>query len=496
MDEVRWPCAAGAPDGIDGGGMLQDHDERCAADLGNVVDGRDLSRDAAGWLARAVTGAIRPNRDKPLWDLAHALAALARLTDAENGRDLVDLVLDPGLAGTGALQHRFGGASGEGASTDASGFVLDLGPRSWRATWSGTGRLLALAEFLLTADDLAGFGPITGWIHELVADPSATSVDLLVSRLTRALHAYRRSHLPLSLHERRFRGILDFLATRRTGRDRTAFTDDDILDFWRTGTVDGDGPSFRTAAEHFVTFEAVVTALGGLTGLRAAASLDATEGWDERIDASLADVVGTEPAAKLAEMLAALPDGPKILTGAERDELADLLRLEPFHRTRPLTTVRAVSFGRVQSGIANRLRRGSGGADIVERVACTDAETYRAISERARTLAAHLGRMVGIAACLRLSPETTDVRVAAALQAGEADLKRVRRAGFDADRPNLAAAFAAVDETLVRIADETSALIRALDALEARRPLSGTFEADRLAFAEAFGRVYLGERVA
>lgn len=476
--------------------MLQEHDEGCATDLGNVIDGRDLSRDAASWLARAVTGAIRPNRDKPLWDLAHALATLARLTDARNGRDLVDLVLDPRLAGTRALEHRFAGASGEGTSTDASGFVLELGPRSWwRATWSGTGRLLALAEFLLTAEDLARFGTVTGWLDELAADPSTTSVDLLVSRLTRAFHTYRQSHMPLAIHEKRFRRILSFLALKGEGNDRTAFTDDDILDYWRTEAGDGEGPSFRTAAEHFVTFEAVVTTLGGLTGLRAAASLDAADGLAERIDTSLADVVGSEPAAKLAEILVGLPDGPKILTGAERDEVADLLRLEPFHRTRPLTTIRAVSFGRVQSGIANRLRRGSGGADIVERVACTDAETYRAISERARSLAAHLARMVGIAACLRLSPESTDIRVAEALQGGEADLKRVRRAGFDADRSTLAAAFAAVDETLVRIADEMAALIRAMDALEARRSLSDTFRADRLAFAETFSRVYVGEGV-
>ncbi|MFX5291028.1 hypothetical protein ABTC79_19705, partial [Acinetobacter baumannii] len=74
-----------------------------------------------------------------------------------------------------------------------------------------------------------------------------------------------------------------------------------------------------------------------------------------------------EPAETLAALLADWPEGPKILTGAEREELTDLLRLEPFHRTRPLTTLRAASFGQVQSGIANRLRRGGGGGEVAER---------------------------------------------------------------------------------------------------------------------------------
>jgi hypothetical protein len=49
-----------------GESMANGYDERCAADLANVVEGRRLSRKNACWLACAIIGAIRPNRDKPL----------------------------------------------------------------------------------------------------------------------------------------------------------------------------------------------------------------------------------------------------------------------------------------------------------------------------------------------------------------------------------------------------------------------------------------------
>ncbi|MEH3143817.1 MAG: hypothetical protein PGN34_00290 [Methylobacterium frigidaeris] len=465
--------------------MTGGYDERCAADLANVAEGRDLSREDRAWLARAVTGAVRPNRDKPTWDLAHALAALARAAGARDGRDLVTLALDPGLGHPAAVEARLGGAAG----TDARGLVPAEG-EGWRTTWSGLVRLLALAEFVLTAEDLAQFATVSGWLDDLAAAPDADGAAFLARRLARHLAAYRNAHLPLAPLERRFRAILGFLDGRR------AFTDDDILACWRAEMHEGERPGFRTVAEHFVTFEAACALLGGLEGLAAPISLAEHEGWEERLDASLADLAAADSADALAALLAGWPDGPKILTGAEREDLADFLRLEPFHRTRPLTTLRATSFGRVQSGIANRLRRGGGGAGIAERTACADAESYAALQARAGTLAAHLARMLRIAAALRiadrdgLAPEAR-----AALEAAEADLRRVRRAGFE-DRAGLAAGFAAAEAALLRLAEEAGRMERALAALARQRPLDAAFAADRAVFADAFAAAYAGEATA
>jgi hypothetical protein len=462
--------------------MTGGYDERCAADLAAVAEGRDLSREDRGWLARAVTGAVRPNRDRPLWDLAHALAALARAGGLRDGRDLVILALDPGLATAAAVAERFSGMAG----ADARGFAPD-GGEGWRTTWSGLARVLALAEFVLTAEDLQQFAAVAGWLDELAAAPDPEGAAALARRLARHLAAYRTDHLPLAPLERRFRAILGFLDGRR------AFADDDILAFWRGAMDEGERPGFRTVAEHFVTFEAAAALLGGLEGLAAPASLAEHEGWEERLDASLADLAAAEPAEALAAVLADLPEGPKILTGAEREDLADFLRLEPFHRTRPLTILRAASFGRVQSGIANRLRRGGGGAGIAERATCAEAESYAALRARAGALAAHLARMLRIAAALRiadrdgLAPEAR-----AALDAAEADLRRVRRAGFD-DRAGLAAGFAATEAALLRLAEEAGRLERALAALARQRPLDDAFAADRAVFAGALAAAYAGE---
>lgn len=463
--------------------MTGGYDERCAADLAAVCDGRDLSREDRAWLARVVTGAVRPNRDKPLWDLAHALAALARATGAVSGRDLVTLALDPGLATASAVTARFSGS----IAADTRGPVLG---EAWGTSWAGLARLLALAEFVLTAEDLAQFSAVTGWLDELAAAPDAEGAVFLAKRLARHLTAYRNAHLPLAPLERRFRAILGFLAGRKT------FSDDDILGFWRSEMEAGERPGFRTVAEHFVTFEAGAHLVGGLEGLSAPVSLDAHAGWEERLDAALGDLTATEPAETLAALLADWPEGPKILTGAEREDLTDFLRLEPFHRTRPLTTLRAASFGRVQSGIANRLRRGGGGAEVAERATCTDAESYAALQERAGTLAAHLGRMLRIAATLRiaerdgLGPETR-----AALEAAEADLRRVRRAGFE-DRTALAAGFAAAETALIRLSEEADRLERALAGLARQHPLDAAFVADQSVFAAAFAAAYTGEAAA
>ncbi|WP_232629924.1 hypothetical protein [Methylobacterium sp. Leaf118] len=463
--------------------MTGGYDERCAADLAGVGEGRDLSRTDRAWLARVVTGAVRPNRDKPLWDVAHALAALARAAQARDGRDLVTLALDPGLASPAALEARFAGR----ADADARGPRLG---EAWRTSWTGLARLLALAEFVLTAEDLAQFATLAGWLDELAASPDPEGAAFLAKRLSRHLTAYRTAHLPLASMERRFRALLSFLGGRR------AFGDADILAFWQAEMRAGERPGFRTVAEHFVTFEAGAQLARGLDGLSAPASLDAHDGWEERLDAAMADLAAAEPAEAVAGLLADWPDSPKILTGAERADLVDFLRLEPFHRTRPLTTLRAASFGRVQSGIANRLRRGGGGPDIAERAACSEAESYTLLRERTQALAAHLDRMLRIAAALRLteraglSPETRAV-----LEAAEADLRRVRRAGFD-DRDGLALGFAAVEAALLRVAEETGRLARALDGLARQQPLETAFVADRVVFADAFKAAYAGEAAA
>jgi hypothetical protein len=479
--------------------MANGHDEACASDLGNVIEGRALSRDEAGWLARAVTGAIRPNRDKPLWDLAHALVLLGqqRIKAAVDARGVFDLVLDPRLARSDVLHQQLAAVLMP-AALDQRGIVFNGLATPWQMGWGGLARLMALAEFILTMDALGSFRDITEWLDEaLTARSTAEGIELLVKRLTRQLNLYRQAHVPLAPVEKRFRTILSFLGARRGAARLNQFDDADIAECWASEIGQGERPLFRTVAEHFVTYEKLSAVMGSLRGVSEAVSVESIEDWADRLDAMLGDVAMPEEAEfTLSQQLAALPDTPKILTGAERDDLADLIALAPFHGSRPLTVLRSVSFGRVQSGIGNFLRRGSGGFPVEERVTCREAETYEEIIARAEALRQHLGRMVKIAAALRLSGQNFDQpEITAMLAAAENDIKRVRRAGFD-DRETLKAAFARIDETLLSVSAEIGRFLVAV-----AKPSGGAlpqihFEQDRDFFSGCLKAAYMTHETA
>jgi hypothetical protein len=493
--------------------MANGYDERCAADLANVVEGRRLGRENACWLARAVIGAIRPNRDKPFWDIAHAVVAIGAKGGA---RAILDIVLDPRLVAPEAIARHLSSIVPP-ERRDERGLLLQASDTLWKGSWTGLTRLLALAEFILTMEEFAAFREVSRWLDEALAPPH--DVDLLVSRLVRRINLYRQAHVPLAPIEKRFRAILVFLSESR-GRDvrGDTFDDDDILAFWRAEITAGERPQFRTVVDHFITFEKATKTLGSLRGIAEAMSLEAIEDWAERLEAKLGDLTTSDDAAvTLAESLAAMPKSPKILTGAERDDLIDVISLDPFHRTRPLTVLRTVSFGRIQSGIANWLRRRGGGRSISERVDCADAKSYADVLARAEALKMHLGRMIRSAAALRFGGKSfDDPAVAKQLAAwltdighihGQnvtaadlreqfavwlADTRNIRREGFDGDHEELAAAFAKVDEALISVGDETERFTSA-----AAKPVKGRLAADRFpedrtffsaAFTDAYGR--------
>jgi hypothetical protein len=447
------------------------HDEACAADLGAVCDSRRLGRHDAAWLARAVAGAIRPSRDRPLWDLAHAIAALG-----VDGRGFIDLALDTTLASAAALQDRLGNAPG----ADDRGLVLDH-PRPWRASWAGLARLLSLAEFLLTAEDCAGFATLAAQIGAGLAPSEAPD---LARRLASQLGQYRNAHMPLAPIERRFRAIRGFL--RDSGKDggqNAVLSDDDIVAFWQSDAA--ESTLFTTIVEHFITYERAADAFGTMALLARADSLETIENWEDRLEAITLPIADAPVLADALETLADLPDGPKLLTGAEYDTLAAVLSLDPYHRKRPLTVLRARAFGRIQSGIANRLRRGTGGPKVSARVTCAEVD-YDDLIETVSTLAAHLRRCLMIALALR-----SDGGSATGLaREGEQELKRIRRAGFDAPRTQLAASIALVDGALATATEGFRAHGDAIAGLAKAKPLEGLLAADRATFSAAFRAIY------
>jgi hypothetical protein len=453
---------------LDPGDFPLGHDEACAADLQAVCDNRMLGRHEVSWLARALAGAIRPSRDRPLWDLAHAVATLGL-----DGRAFVDLALDPALATATGLQDRLAAHP----ASDGRGLALAQ-PRPWRIGWAGLARVLALAEFLLTADECADFADLIAEIGDGI--PSAEAADF-ARRLSSRLARYRNAHMPLAPIERRFRAIRRFLHEDGWA---AAVTDDNIVAFWRSDAA--ESALYTTIVDHFLTYEKAVIAFGSLQQLAHPDSLDGIEDWEDRLQAVALPSVDPPALADALRALGGLADGPKLLTQAEHEALAEVLSLDPYHRTRPLTALRARAFGRIQSGIANRLRRGSGGPDVAERALCTDAD-YAALIEGAEILSKHLRRCLIIALALRASDAPTSSLAAE----GERELKRMRRAGFDAPRAELAAAIALIDGSLATAAEGLRDHCTAVAGLAKAKPLDQRLTEDRATFSAAFHTIYV-----
>jgi hypothetical protein len=453
-------------DGIDSRDLPLGHDEACAADLHAVADGRMLGLQDRSWLARAVAGAIRPSRDRPVWDLAHAIAALG--VDAPG---LIDLALDPMLVSGAMVQAKLG----DSAAADAQGLVL-TSPRPWRCSWTGLSRSLALAEFILTADALDGFREIADRVGQGISPAEAPD---LARALAARMAIYRRIHMPAAPIERRFLAIRGYL--RDAGR-REGFGDDDILTFWHDSVA--QDVMFTTVVEHFITYERVLAEMGTLSAIGNADRLEDMDNWEDRLEAATLPVVDAACLTESMGVLAAMDDGPKVLTGAEQEALSTVLNLDPFHASRPLTALRARVFGRIQAGIANRLRRGMGGPDLGVRVQCADAD-YTAAAAATEALCAHLRRCLTIALALRTGPAGGGIA-----EQGERELRRMRRAGFDLPRDKLAHEMAQVDEALATTAQALEEHRQALLRLDRAEPLDSRLTRDRALFSQTFAKIY------
>jgi hypothetical protein len=209
----------------------------------------------------------------------------------------------------------------------------------------------------------------------------------------------------------------------------------------------------------------------------------------------LSDICGDDRET-VEQAVLAIPEAPKMLTGAERAALRSLLSLEPFTERLPLTVLRTLSFGDVQSGILNRIRRGSGGAPVEERVACRDAAAYADLAKAARDLGDHLTALMRIAYAVRAgtgesAEEGADPRSAQAAAAGLAALKAMRRAGFTSDLAAMKAPFAQAEGAFVTLSAALRGYLDACDRLAKRLSLSAAFEEDRIFFERQFERAYL-----
>lgn len=494
--------------------MDQPVDEHTEIDLRSIAGSRQLTAAQHKMLIRNVTGALRPNRDFFLWVLVNLLSAVllgARRRKDFNPRTFnpidcaLEIVWAQNSARRAVLARYCDGQ--DGIRLAGEGMAVALGGLKFEASWARIGHALAFGEFFLAGYDCALYGSFQEAVKAL-SEPldGAAGVEVAVSILSRRIGQWRRDHLPFGRYERQFSPLLAFLDARRQEERRKGLTfdDDDIVAYWRKCVDAGERPMFRTVVERFRDFErhlarrTIIRNLSSPADLDALASrvdldLDPGEGWDDTED----DVAES----RLADALESLPAEPKALKGTERDLLDGLVTLLPFPKQRPVTVLRVLAFGAVQSGIANRLRRGGGGAEIEERVTCSDAQSYDDIAGEFGELLEHLEGLLRIAAALRFGDPASmgDIDPAIAemvqkradiIQQGNAELKRMRRAGFDLPREDIAAIFAGIDGVLSELRDVVQGFIREIKRRGEREALSDRFAKDKPVFVEILTRAY------
>jgi hypothetical protein len=493
--------------------MDQPVDEHTQSDLAEIANTRQLSTAQCKVLARNVTGALRPNRDFFLWVLVNVLSAAFQCAPRQKPSDPVGCALEIVLAGNAERRQLLARycAGRDGIRVTADGITVDLGVK-FEANWARIDHALAFGDFFIMGHDGALYGSFEEAVKTLFNAPDpATGLDAAVSILSRRVGQWRRDKLPLGRYERHFTELIAFLGSRQPQGERKrallAFDDDDIVAFWRKRVDTDDRLMFRTVVERFRDIERLVTQLSAVKNLGAPADLDALvarvdldleagDGWHETEDDHAED--------RLLEALDNLPADPKALKGTEADSIKSLVSLLPFPKQRPGTMLRVLAFTPVQSGIANRLRRKSGGAEVEERVACGDANSYEMIAGEFDELLDHLERLLRIAAALRFgdaaSAPDADAEIAEMIQQradiiqqGNTDLKRMRRAGFDRPREELAAVFAQIDGVLGELRDVVQGFTKEIERIGRHEALCDRFAKDKPVFIEILTRAYIAQ---
>ena len=465
-------------------------DQQTVNELNGIVEARRLGAADARKLANFVAGAVRPNRDRPIFDLVRVMAETGAkvLGGKPPGRTDVDR----------CLAVLLGPASTVVAHCKGKLPTHEIQP------------LMGFLEFLLMHNECSYFADMRRIIETLARTPEAgrePAVKSAVSEIASRLRAYRTERFPVARHEKVFRSLLGFLGSRPKRTSAIQFDDEDIVAFWDSQVRDGNRLLYRTVVKHFLTLESVAADIGAQRAMNDAVSLyDSDDGRvlapvesaTESVEA-IGDPIEHRYEALVEFLRTGLPDGVKLLTGTERDRLTDLAECGPFTVSRPLTALRYISFGAVQSGIANFLRRGSGGSAIGERVDCGDATPYPDVHQGYTKLSDHLSKLLLISAFLAApagndNPALTSVEpdaLAAARREGQGFLKRLKREGFDEAPDVLARTVVPVSGDLVQLREVVSGFLGGVVSLERGAELNTRFSNDKVRFAAAFRAAYL-----
>lgn len=292
-------------------GMRDDHPtgERIRNDIELVCDVHALAWQPRAALEACVHGAVRGNRDRALYRLAHAIAeTLVALHSCGDKADVFTLI-----------------------AARESGPALSPLHR-------------ALLDFLCTMEDFAYFQVVSEQVNAL-ADGTTTPVET-TRAFASLLHAYRVAHRPYERDRQDFERIRSFLSTQ----SRSTAEDGDALVFWHG----------EASVERWTKYETVLAAFSAYRQAqtereRGILSLDALleQGSDVSIDEAAAFQGESAPAWALEDIARS---SLNVLSSLERALVAKLLTNPAASLSWPRSVLPALAFSPAQASAIQLLR--------------------------------------------------------------------------------------------------------------------------------------------
>ena len=468
------------------------------------------------WLAKVIIGrAVGPNRDTPLFELCHLVAAIDAFGGGTDGRWTFILGIDRPFPRNVRRHVKELAATRPrppaGLTLTETGLRLARsGAESFEIRYGRMPFLMALYEFLLGMEGFTHAEKIGAIFDDLAAaGTDAETLRQATNKLAALLRDYRRDHLAWARNDDKFDPVQRFLFERRNEND-IVVDDAAIFGFW---LLHCEGSEFRGYKTVFDTFVRYLRALAeGLRAESAEAALPigsdfeqgevdpAAESDGPALDGlgpwhSPFEVFDTEPLAAIN----------CFKTASERKPIEPLMQYAPEALRLPRAFLRLESFAPIQAGITNDLQVKRPAASVQRRIDCNEAETYEARREVYRRLLAHVGQLQK--ACLHaltagqpilalagIAEDHPSADLDKALKDARRAFANLSRRGFEplegADDPRLDG-FRLAAGALVTMSGLLSRMGADLDRVA---DLPGWFEEDRKAFRDCFAKIYGGAR--
>jgi hypothetical protein len=487
------------------------------ADFRGLADGgRYPIQPVMAWHAKFVVGrGGGANKDSPLFELCHLVAALDAFGGGADARWMfflgIDRVVPRRVKSHLETELAVGGVP-DCLRLTGDGLAVQYPDGAFQVRYGRMPFLIALYEFLTAMDGFSFAEEMTALFDAIAADgPARGAVRSATNAIAARLRRYRREHMTWARNDEKLDPVHRYLCERLDGNS-IVIDDAVVLDFWRLHSQGDEFRGYRTVFDTFIRYMRAMTDAerGRAAESAAAIGLDVEQGEVDPADDGDRDLAAADWCSPFdifdRDELAAI----NFFKGAsERKPIETLMRYGPDAMRLPLAFLRLESFGPIQSAITTDLQVKRGPASVARRIACGDAQPYDAQGATYDRLRAHVetlqkaalhavltggtgeGRLAAVSAVA--DDGANDDRLTDALVAAERAFAGISRRGFETlgdDDPRIEA-FRLAAGALVTMSRVLGMAIDALGHLDRTAPgLVVYFEGDRDIFSRQFAMLY------